>query len=77
MYCQEENYRYHVIITNESHKEITEMYQWSKGIWGTPLSPSWGDATPPQWKFEDYGNSKMFKFKNQEDRNFFLLRWGQ
>ena len=71
MYIDEELYPYHIVLTDEDSKKRTEMYKWCEEQWGKPQNLN----KESNWIYThlDYGN--VFKFRNEADRNWFLLRW--
>lgn len=77
MYVETELYPYQVIMTDERHVEITEMYKWCKEQWGSPITgnPNWKLTDVLSSNVYDSGSNKAFKFSNEEDRTCFLLRW--
>ena len=72
MYIDEELYTFHIVLTDEDFKKRTEMYKWCEEQWGKPQnlnkSSSW------IYTSTNYGNN-VFKFKNEADRNWFVLRF--
>ena len=71
MYIDEELYTYHIVLTEESTNKKKEMYAWCEEQWGKPQNLN----KESNWIYThlDYGN--VFKFRNEADRNWFLLRW--
>ena len=71
MYIDEELYTFHIVLTDEDSKKRTEMYKWCEEQWGKPQNLN----KESNWIYThlDYGN--VFKFRNEADRNWFLLRW--
>lgn len=52
-----------------------EMEQWCMDTFGGPGDRMWGEKTAPEPAQRWYMNNRKFWFRNEKDRNWFILRW--
>ena len=71
MYLDEELYPYHVVLTDEVFKVRKDMYMWCVEQWGQPQNLN----KDSNWIYFGAGNGNIFKFRNESDRSWFILRW--
>jgi hypothetical protein len=72
MFLDEELYVYHVILDKESSKTCREIYSWCVETLGQPQNLN----KESNWIYTTVALQPTFKFKNEADRNWFLLKWG-
>ena len=72
MYAENEDFPYHIVLEHGDFKQKKEMYAWCKSTWG---EPNYLNKLPNIWTFTGHNNLIVFKFKHEQDRTIFLLRW--
>lgn len=70
MYIENELHPYKVVLAEEEMDKRLEMWQWCRAQWGKPTYNN-----PINWYTENLEYGYVFKFSNEKDRTFFMLRW--
>lgn len=52
-----------------------EMEEWCLDTYGNPGKHMWGEKTAPEPAQRWYMNNRKFWFREEKDRNWFVLRW--
>jgi hypothetical protein len=70
MYIEDELHPYKVVLANKDMDNKLEMWKWCVEQWGRPRHNK-----PINWNTDNTEYGYVFKFSNEKDRTFFILRW--
>jgi hypothetical protein len=74
MYTEDVRYPFVVVLEEKDLSQKVEMWRWCVEQWGRPSYNK-----PLNWNSEnradEYYDEYIFKFVNEKDRTWFIIRW--